>query len=470
MMERKLRYNILGAGLIFVTAICAVMLGMAYKQDQMLRQQTYQHASALFDLVVLTRRWSSEHGGVYVRKRPGMHSNPYLDNPDITDLDGKVYTLKNPALMTREISEYAQIAKGFTFHITSLIQENPANSPDPWEKEALEAFDRGETERAEVEKIDGQLRYRLMKPLVVEESCLACHADQGYVVGNVRGGISVSLPFDDTAFALRKNYMGMVTVAIVLLILFVLSLYFLIWRLMNRLALQKAELTRLNETKDKFMGMAAHDLRNPLVVVTGLSQALRKKITDTGQTRILDEIVASAGRMSRLVNDLLDLASINKGQLRLNLREVDVTELIKTSVDCNRVIGQQKNITIVHEIAEDVGHVRLDPERMRQVIDNLTCNACKYSQAGTTVTVGAEKSGGRLVIRVVDQGIGIKSEELAGIFDEFARTSGQPTAGESSHGLGLAIVKRVVELHGGTIGVTSAAGKGTQFVMSFPLQ
>ena len=467
-MERKLRYNVLGAGLIFVTAICAVMLGMAYKQDQMLRQQTYQHASALFDLVVLTRRWSSEHGGVYVRKRPGMHSNPYLDNPDITDLDGKVYTLKNPALMTREISEYAQIAKGFTFHITSLIQENPANSPDPWEKEALEAFDRGETERAEVEKIDGQLRYRLMKPLVVEESCLACHADQGYVVGNVRGGISVSLPFDDTAFALRKNYMGMVTVAIVLLILFVLSLYFLIWRLMNRLALQKAELTRLNETKDKFMGMAAHDLRNPLVVVSGLSQALRKKITDSGQTRILDEIIASARRMSRLVNDLLDLASIREGRLALKLREVDVADLIKTSVDCNRVIGQQKNITIVHEVAE-LDPVRLDPERMRQVVDNLIGNACKYSKAGTTVTVGAEKKGGWLVIRVVDQGIGIRPEELSGIFDEFARASGQPTGGESSHGLGLAIVKRMVEMHGGTIEVTSALGKGTQFIMSFPL-
>jgi signal transduction histidine kinase len=469
-MEKKLRYNVFGAGLIFVTAICAVMLGMAYKQDQMLRQQTYEHATALFDLVVLTRRWSSEHGGVYVRKRPGMHSNPYLVNPDISDLDGKVYTLKNPALMTREISEYAQIAKGFTLHITSLKLKNPANEPDHWEKEVLEAFDLGETERAEVEKIDGRLRYRLMKPLLVEESCLACHADQGYAVGDVRGGISVSLPFDTTAFALRKNYMGMVTVAIVLLILFVLSLYFLIWRLMNRLALQKAELTRLNETKDKFMGMAAHDLRNPLVVVTGLTQALRKKITDAGQTRILDEILSSASRMSSLVNDLLDLASIRNGRLRIKLREVDVAELIRTSVDCNRVIGQQKNITIFHDVAEDVGTVRLDPERMRQVIDNLTGNACKYSEPGTTVTVGAEKKDGRLVIRVVDQGIGIRPEELAGIFEEFARTSAQPTGGESSHGLGLAIVKRMVELHGGTIEVSSAAGKGTQFIMSFPLQ
>lgn len=469
MMEKKLRNNVLGAGLIFVTAICSVMLGMAYKQDQMLRQQTYEHASALFDLVVLTRSWNSEHGGVYVKKRPGMHSNPYLDNPDITDLDGNVYTLKNPALMTREISEYAHIAKGFTFHITGLKLKNPSNAPDPWEKNVLETFDKGATEKAEVMQINGQQRYRLMKPLYVEESCLSCHAEQGYSVGEVRGGISISLPFEATAYALRKNYVGMVTVAIVLLILFVLSLYFLIWRLMNRLALQKDELTRLNETKDKFMGMAAHDLRNPLVVVAGLTQALRKKITDTGQTMILDEIIASARRMNRLVNDLLDLASIREGRLALKLREVDVADLIKTSVDCNRVIGQQKDITIVHEVAEDIDSVRLDPERMRQVIDNLTCNACKFSKAGTTITVAAEKKDGRLVIRVVDQGIGIRPEELAGIFDEFARASGQPTGGESSHGLGLAIVKRMVELHGGTIKVTSAVGKGTQFIMSFPL-
>jgi len=470
MMEKKLRYNVLGAGLIFVTAICSVMLAMTYKQDQMLRQQTYEHASALFDLVILTRRWSSEHGGVYVRKRPGMDSNPYLDNPDITDLDGKVYTLKNPALMTREISEYAQIAKGFTFHITSLSLKNPSNAPDHWEKKVLTAFDKGETEKVEVVEIDGQLRYRLMKPLYVEESCLACHADQGYTVGSVRGGISISLPFDATAYTLQKNFMGMVTVAVLLLVLFVLSLYFFIWRLLNRLALQKAELTRLNETKDKFLGMAAHDLRNPLVVVTGLTQALRKKITDTGQARILDEIIASARRMGNLVNDLLDMSSIRDGQLRLRLQEVDVADLIRTSVDCNRVIGQQKNITLVHEVPDDIGPARLDPDRIRQVIDNLTGNACKYSEAGTTVTVGAAKTGDRLVIWVADQGIGMRQEELAGIFDEYVRTSGRPTGGESSHGLGLAIVKRMVELHGGTIEVASVAGKGTRFILSFPLQ
>jgi signal transduction histidine kinase len=372
--------------------------------------------------------------------------------------------------MTREISELAQITKGFIFHITSLKLKNPANAPDYWEKNVLTAFDKGETEKDEVVKINGQLRYRLMKPLYVEASCLACHAEQGYTVGSVRGGISVSLPYDDTAFALRKNYMSMVTVAIVLLILFVLSLYFLIWRLMNRLALQKAELTRLNETKDKFMGMAAHDLRNPLVVVTGLTQALRKKVTDTVQTRILDEIIASARRMSSLVNDLLDLASIRDGRLHLKLQEVDVAELIRTSVDCNRMIGQQKNITLVHEIPDDIGPARLDPERIRQVIDNLTGNACKYSEAGTTVTVGAEKSGGRLVIWVADQGIGMRREELSGIFDEYARTSGRPTGGETSHGLGLAIVKRMVELHGGTIEVVSERGKGTRFTLSFPQQ
>jgi signal transduction histidine kinase len=262
----------------------------------------------------------------------------------------------------------------------------------------------------------------------------------------------------------------MVTVAVILLALFVLSLYFFIWRLLNRLALQKAELARLNETKDKFLGMAAHDLRNPLVVVAGLTQALRRKITDSAQTRILDEITASAKRMSCLVKDLLDTASIRKGRLRLNLQEVDVAELIRTSVVYNRMIGQQKNITLVHKISDNIGPARLDPERIRQVIDNLTGNACKYSKAGTTVTVGAEKSGDRLVIWVADQGIGMRQEELSGIFDEFARTSGRPTDGESSHGLGLAIVKRMVELHGGTIEVASVAGKGTRFTLSFPLQ
>lgn len=468
-MERKIRYNVLGAGLIFVIAICSVMLSMTYKQDQMLRQQTYEHASALFNLIVLTRRWASEHGGVLVKKRPGVDSNPYLENPDIVDVTGDVYTTKNPALMTREISEYAKIAKGFTFHITSLNLKNPDNVPDNWEKRALSAFDHGETEMAEVIEMDGKLHYRLMKPLYVEKSCLVCHRDQDYKVGNVRGGISVSLPFDATTYALRKNFMGMVTLSIVLLVLFVLTLYFFIWRLLDRLARQKAELSILNETKDKFIGMAAHDLRNPLVAVTGLARLLRKKITDRSQVKILDEILASSRRMRNFINNLLDMSAIRNGHLDLKLKEVDVADFIRTSVDFNRMIGQQKNIALRKEVSNDIGSACFDPERIRQVIDNLAGNAIKYSEPGTTVKVGAKKAAGCLVIWVEDQGIGIKREELSRIFDEYATTSSKPTAGESSHGLGLAIVKRMVELHGGTINVASETGTGTRFTLSFPL-
>jgi signal transduction histidine kinase len=469
-MERKTRYSVLGAGLIFVTALCTVMLSMAYKQDRMLRQQTYEHASAVLNLIVLTRRWSSDHGGVLVKKRPGVDSNPYLENPDITDVTGSVYTTKNPALMTREISEYAKIAKGFTFHITSLNLKNPENAPDKWEQRALSAFDHGETEMAEVIEMDGELRYRLMKPLYVEKSCLVCHGDQGYKVGNVRGGISVSLPFDATTYALRKNFVGMVTSLVILLILFVLTLYFFIWRLLGRLARQKVELTTLNETKDKFLGMAAHDLRNPLIVVTGLTKLLQKKIMDRSQAEILYGILASSRRMSNLINNLLDMPTIRNGCLDLKLKEVDVANLIRTSVDFNKIIGQQKNIVLRHEVSNDIGPARLDPERIRQVIDNLTGNAIKYSESGTIVTIGAKKAAGSLVIWVEDQGIGIRQEELSRIFDEYAKTSSKPTAGESSHGLGLAIVKRMVELHGGSIHVASETGKGTRFTLSFPLQ
>jgi len=149
-----------------------------YKQDQMLRDRIHSHATALFDLIVLTRRWNAEHGGVFVEKGPGVASNPYLENPDIRDVNGKDYTKKNPALMTREISEYASEAKGFTFHITSLKPKNPNNAADSWEAQALSAFERGETERVEISDYRGSPRYRLMKPLPVEKACLSCHGDQ----------------------------------------------------------------------------------------------------------------------------------------------------------------------------------------------------------------------------------------------------------------------------------------------------
>jgi signal transduction histidine kinase len=173
--------------------------------------------------------------------------------------------------------------------------------------------------------------------------------------------------------------------------------------------------------------------------------------------------------MLGLINNILDVSKIKQGKLELRPDEVDVAGFINSCMKANEFIGSRKNIRLNTSVAEGVGVASFDKERMHQAVDNLLSNAFKYSNPGTTVTLGAERSKDSLKIWVSDQGVGIKEDELDVVFDEFFRTSTRPTGGESSHGLGLAITKKVVEMHGGHISVESKPGKGSVFTITLPL-
>lgn len=187
-MQKQIYSHVMKFGLILIISICSIMLGMTYRQTTMLEKQLYNHASALFELIVITRQWNSGYGGVFVEKKPGITANSFLENPDITDIKGKKYTKKNPAIMTREISAIAESSADFTFHITSFKLKNPANTPDEWEKTALTEFENGAAEKVGIIKKGNSNMYRFMKPLIISESCLTCHREQGYRLGDVRGG------------------------------------------------------------------------------------------------------------------------------------------------------------------------------------------------------------------------------------------------------------------------------------------
>jgi len=463
------RYYVIGAGLLLVTAVCFVMLGMAFRQDRLIKRQVHEKADALFEGIVLMRAWNADHGGVYVKKTPGMKSNPYLKSPDMKDAEGNVYTLKNPALMTRELSEYAEVRGLFGFHITSLKLKNPSNEPDAWERSALESFENGVEEVTEVVNQDGRLYYRLMKPLFVNKACLRCHEEQGYSVGEVRGGISVTLPYNDTYKSLRENFYYMVSIAAVLVVIFVFVLYTFVWRLMRRLADQKRELEELNAAKDRFLGIAAHDLRNPLVVVGGYTELLRAKMDGEDELELIGQIKASADRMVTLISNLLDVSKIQKGTLTIRKTRVDVGSFLAESGRHNELIGTMKGVDLKLVPPEEGIRAEFDKEYMHQVLDNLLGNAFKYSRKGSTVTLGAEVAGGWLRFSVKDEGVGIPEEDLPKIFDEFTRAGSRPTGGEDGTGLGLAIVRHIVELHDGEVGVESEVGRGSTFTVSIPL-
>ena len=183
--------------MVILLFISSLFTGIYLNHQKTLEKELTSRAQALFNSLIIARKWNALHGGVYVEKVPGMQSNPYLENPDITASNGKTYTKKNPALMTREISEIADREGAFQFRITSLKPLNPNNIPDPFELQALLSFSQGKTEAIGKEKIGEATYYRYMAPLFVEKPCLSCHAGQGYQLGDVRGGISVRFNIND---------------------------------------------------------------------------------------------------------------------------------------------------------------------------------------------------------------------------------------------------------------------------------
>ncbi|MHB1033346.1 MAG: c-type heme family protein [Pirellulales bacterium] len=162
------------------------------------------------------RRWATSQGGVYVLSSKSTPPNPYLaqiPERDITTPSGRKLTLLNPAYMTRLVYGAVKAEKGeIRGHITSLKPLRPANAPDAWEAKALEAFDCGETVVSSTEQIDGRPYLRLMRPAVTEQGCLKCHADQGYQVGDIRGGISVSVPLEPLLAAARVKMLALTLV------------------------------------------------------------------------------------------------------------------------------------------------------------------------------------------------------------------------------------------------------------------
>jgi diguanylate cyclase (GGDEF)-like protein len=242
---------IISVTLLIMIFTVGIFLGIYWRDKQLLLEETANRARAHFRDIVLTRRWNAKHGGVYVLKSPGVQSNPYLDDPDIVAKDGRIYTKKNPALMTREISALANDEGLFKYHITSLKPLNPDNKADPFEQTALASFEKGVKETsAVVLSNSGAATFRYMAPLLVEKTCMPCHAKQGYKVGEVRGGISVSFPITNIQNAIRTNQY-MVVLLIVLSAGFLLGLiYFFIFRMMNKLEAAHARIQQLAITDD----------------------------------------------------------------------------------------------------------------------------------------------------------------------------------------------------------------------------
>ena len=233
---------------------------------------------------------------------------------------------------------------------------------------------------------------------------------------------------------------------------------------------QNAELRRLDDLKNRFLGMAAHDLRNPIGAIKMMASVLRDEsypISPEERQTFLDDIIAQTDHMLALLHDLLDVSQLEAGRLELRREAVPIHEFITTTVARHAQLAAPKGTRIVLENVPS-GEIFADPRRLRQVMDNLISNAVKFSPPGSTVRVMVEREEVGWRLSVADQGPGITPEDRRKLFQDFARLSARPTGGEQSIGLGLAITRRVVEAHGGQLGVDSEPGQGATFWVWLP--
>lgn len=245
----------------------------------------------------------------------------------------------------------------------------------------------------------------------------------------------------------------------------------------EELARKNAELLRVNEEKNGFLGMAAHDLRNPLGVIMGYSDFLLTMHRETmkkEEIEIIENIRSSSKFMRSLINDLLDISTIESGRLKLDTRSTDIVRVVEANVGLNVVLAAQKQMKLELEIVGLVPRVDVDVRKMEQVLNNLISNAIHYAPQGTSIRVRVSRvdpvaGPAEVRISVDDEGPGITPEDVAKLFRPFGRARTVSTGGERSTGLGLAIARRIMEGHGGRIWVESEPGRGSTFFAAFPI-
>lgn len=234
-----------------------------------------------------------------------------------------------------------------------------------------------------------------------------------------------------------------------------------------------AELDRIVRLKDEFLATMSHELRTPLNAILGLSELLYEQISgplNEHQQRSLQDIQESGRHLLDLLKDVIDMARIEAGKLELSMEPVDLRSLCRICVGVVESAARQKHVQLDLTIGDEVQLIQGDVRRLRQVLTNLLTNAVKFTPSGGTVGLDVQGDGQeqRLTISVWDTGIGIKAEDIPQIFQPFVQVGTQMQRHAHGSGLGLAIVARLVDLHGGSISVSSTPGAGSRFTVALP--
>jgi signal transduction histidine kinase len=246
----------------------------------------------------------------------------------------------------------------------------------------------------------------------------------------------------------------------------------LLARVRTHLELKHARqrLREMNDEKNEFMGIAAHDLRSPLTAVRGYLEMISEDPEmDPRELKDLSQrMIATTGRMVEMIQQLLDSNAIERGEIKVTLQTCDLARIADTVVEAFQPRASAKQQILQRQGDVKETQVMADPNILTQVLENLVSNAVKYSPPGKRIYVRVRAQPGSVRCEVQDEGPGFSAEDKKRLFGKFARLSARPTAGEPSVGLGLSIVRRMVQELNGQIRCESELGQGSRFVLELP--
>jgi signal transduction histidine kinase len=467
----------------------AVLLGMIVRQDlHEHRTVALAEAKALFQKDLVFRLWNSDQGGIYVPATDKVQPNPYLAHVpgrDVMTTSGLRLTLVNPAYMTRMVHELGASEFGMKGHITSLNPIRPANGPDPWERRTLQRFEQGVREVDEVAPLNGVPHLRYMGALVTQERCLKCHASQGYRVGDVRGGISVSIPTPGlTGLALLRQHTLLLGGFALLWAVGLGAIGLLFARTGERQSALDAHAeveaqlhqSQKLEAVGQLAGGVAHDINNMLTVILGHAELLRHKLgPHDARLHHVEATEKAAARSRGIVAQLLAFSRKTVPNPVVLDLEPHLAELARTLAP---LIGEQILLRVTCQ--PGLWKIRFDPSQLDQIVMNLVLNARDAMPGGGTVTIAAvnlqldaafrdqhleAEPGPHVLLTVHDHGCGMDRATAARVFEPFFTTKG-PGQGT---GLGLATVFGIVRQAKGFITVYSEPGRGTDFKVYLPV-
>lgn len=478
------RYKIFMLLGMVVAAFSLFGVFVAYQVEQQKRSEIDRLlvvSKTLFAEHLRIRLWISDKGGVYVPKNPQNETNPYLVRllgrvPEIETKDGKVFTLRNPALVLREMSEMKKLENGVDFRLVSSNPVNPMNSiQDDFERAGILAL--GKDRKADwyaIENRGGTSYFRFLAPFITQESCLACHASSGYKLGDMRGAMSISIPLEKFGVVNGKKWYYSAEFYVFGVFVFVIFGGLFAFIQYGQRALSRARDEALSATKAKstFVSHLSHDLRTPLSGILGMVDILKAWGDLSGrQAECVTHIEASAEYMSSIVGNSLDIARIESGKIELLEIPFSLRDLLAKIVVAFPAGSREPGVELITAIDSGCPDLVVgDMTRILQILMNLVGNALKFTSSGyVKVAVHAEAMVCEkhvLKFVVADTGPGISSDMIQKIFDPFVRNGIQQKRGPSGTGLGLTIARELARLMGGDVTASSEVGQGTSFVVT----